>query len=115
MTPVELTTIGLAVATVISSVVVPWLLRRRQDAAAASGTNVVSWQSITAVLQKERDQLKEQVDTAAAENRRKIAELDADYTAQLGAARQRITALEGEVLRLRERLRRYGDPIETHP
>jgi ribosomal protein S4 len=110
MSPVELTTIGLAVATVISSILVPWVLRRRAARLAASDTNVVSWQSITAVLQEERDKLRSQLDAAAEQNRRKIAELDADYGSQLQAARTRLTALETEVARLRDRLREYNDP-----
>jgi len=115
MSPVELTTIGLAVATVISSIVVPWVLRRRAAALAASDTQVVSWQSITAVLQKERDLLRDQLDAAAGENRRRIAELDADYSAQLNEARRRITGLEAEVARLRDRLRQYNDPHVLPP
>lgn len=115
MSPVELTTIGLAVATVISSVVVPWVLRRRAARLAASDTQVVSWQSITAVLQEERNELKRQLDAAAGENRRRIAELDHEYNAQLTEQRRRITALEAEVARLRDRLRQYNDPHVLPP
>lgn len=111
MTPVELTTIGLAIATVISSVIVPFLLRRRAARLAATDTNIVSWQSITAVLQKERDSLREQLDEVQAQSRARIRQLDEEYSAQLLIARRRITQLESDVQVLTDRLRHLGEPL----
>ena len=116
MGPVELTAIAGVIISVSTSLLVPWMLRRRQAARAASDTNVVSWQSITAVLQKERDafqleakSLRDELDTLQGENRRAIRALDDEYSAQLLTARRRITQLEAEVAALYERLRRLGD------
>jgi predicted nuclease with TOPRIM domain len=119
VSPVELTAISAVVISLTTSLLVPWLLRRRAAARASSDTNVVSWQSITAVLQKERDTLREQLDTDQGVTRRTIRQLDEEYSAQLFTARRRITQLESEVATLYERLRRYGDeavePIPNLP
>jgi predicted nuclease with TOPRIM domain len=88
-------------------VIVPWLLRRRAAQRELSDTTVVSWQSITKVLQAERDDLRAQLDTIQSESRARIRELDEECTGQLLTARRRITLLEAEVMQLHERLRRY--------
>ena len=111
MTPVEITAIAGVTVSIITSLLVPFLLHRRAAKRAAADTEVVSWQSITAVLQRERDELRAQLDKLQGENRRIVRELDADYSAQLLNARRRITQLETEVAILRDELRRHGiDP-----
>jgi hypothetical protein len=105
MTPTETVAIVSVITTVVASLVVPWLLRRRAALKSVSDTEVVSWQSITAVLQKERDVLRSQLDVIQGENRKTIRDLDTDYANQLVVARQRITQLEAEMARILERQR----------
>lgn len=104
MSPTELTALIAAVAAVLSSVVVPLYLRRQAARQAAAGGAVVSWQSITSVLQAERDDLRAELRTADEEHRRKVREMVADCDAQLTAAKARISHLEVEVADLYKRL-----------
>jgi hypothetical protein len=97
MTVTEATVIAGVVISLITSMVVPFILHRRAEARLRSDTNIVSWQSITSVLQKERDALREQLDEVRGETRRTIHQLDEEYAIQLLTARQRITQLESEV------------------
>jgi hypothetical protein len=119
VSPVELTAVAAVIISLTTSILVPWLLRRRAASRAASDTNIVSWQSITTVLQKERDALREQLDTSQGETRRTIRQLDEEYSTQLFTARRRITQLEAEVATLYERLARYGgeaaEPVPPMP
>lgn len=107
MSPTEIVSLLGVLVTVIVSLVVPWFLRRRAARMQSSNVEVVSWQSITSVLQKERDVLRMQVDQMQGEQRKAIKELDEDYTRQLTQARARIADLEVEVTSLRRRLMAY--------
>lgn len=104
MTPTELTAIIAAVTAVLSSVVVPLYLKRQAARQAAADGAVVTFQSITTVLQAERDELRAEVRAADEEHRRKVRALVADYDAQLTAAKARISHLETEVADLYKRL-----------
>lgn len=104
MSPTELTAIITAVTAAIASVIVPLYLQHQAARQAAAGGAIISWQSITKVLQEERDALRKELDTTEAKHRRELQELDADYQAQLTEARARITHLETEVADLYRRL-----------
>jgi chromosome segregation ATPase len=106
MNPVEATAVLGVIATVVATVIVPYFLRKRQAKGEADATKVVSWQSITSVLQKERDDLRKELDGIEAEYRARFRALEEDYNHQLTAARSRIQQLEHEVTRLSARL--YG-------
>lgn len=108
MTPADITAIVVAVTGVIVGILMPVVMRRRQLARESSSVEVVSWQGITAVLQKERDELRRQLDEIDDEYKARIRAMDADYTAQLTTARARIHALETEVAELYGRLGRAG-------
>jgi chromosome segregation ATPase len=105
MTPVELTAIVGAVVAVIGSIGIPIWLQKRKDAEDKGLSAVVSWKGITDALQKERDELRRQLDEADERQRRKVKTLEADWQQQIAAAKQRITDLENEVTALRRALR----------
>lgn len=115
MTPEQITLfigVGLTVVTgIISPAYLRWKAKQKED----SGTGVVSWQGITTVLQKERDDLRRRIEEMEAENKawkvsmdqdyaRRLHELEAEYQRQLTAANLRIQQLEGEVADLYRRL-----------
>lgn len=113
MTIVDITALVGVVIASLSSVIVPWVLRRRQNRETEDSTELASWTSLTAALQRERDVLQQRVERIDAEYRAKMAALAQDYavqqaemTTQLIAARNRITALEAEVTQLYARLGR---------
>lgn len=113
MGPVEITAIAAVIVTVLTSLVVPYWLRRRQENAAGDATGLQSWQSVTAVLRSElnavkaeRDELKRQIVVTEEDCRARIRSLDADYSTQVTTARTRITNLESEVARLYVRIGR---------
>ena len=106
MSGADLTAIFGVIVAFATGVVVPVILRRRGARSDAASTEVVSWAKITAVLERERDKLRKELDQVEVEHRRKIRELEADYTQQLTSAKERITALEAEVDGLYRRL--YG-------
>lgn len=104
MTPVEITSVLGVLATVVASLVVPWILRRRRKAEISTATEVASWQGITKVLQAERDALRIDRDSIEREYKAKLRALDDDYQRQVSVCRQRITQLEAEVAGLYVRL-----------
>lgn len=107
MTPVEITSVLAVIVTALSSVVVPLLLRRRQTKQDSASTELVSWQGITTVLQKERDQLRSELTGVEDEFRRKIAVMKDDHAKQMAQAQERITELERMVADLSTRLYQY--------
>lgn len=115
MGPVEITSIAAVIVTVLTSLVVPYWLRRRQEQQAGDATGLQSWQSVTAVLQRERDELKAQIAHAEQDCRDRVKALDEDYTRQLTAARTRIGHLETEVATLYEKLGRQAGGSKGMP
>lgn len=105
MTPIEWTTIVGAVIAVVGSIAIPLWLQRRKDADDRGLSAVVSWKGITDALQKERDDLRRQLDESDARQRRHVKELESDWDQRLSTAKQRITDLETEVAALRRVLR----------
>lgn len=115
MSPVDITAMAGVVVTVISSVIVPWVLRRRAEHHDVDAIEVASWTGLTMALQRERDALQARVDKIDAEYREKMAALAEDYRRQLAevntqltAARSRISTLENEVTDLYVRLGRQA-------
>lgn len=113
MSPVDITAVVGVIVTVVTSLVVPWVLRRRQGRRSQDATEVASWTNLTTALQKERDALQGRLDKIDAEYRARMAAVVEDYsrelrelTTQLTAARLRITTLENEVGELYARLGR---------
>ncbi len=107
LNPVDITSVVLAITTVLTSLVIPPILRRRRSAETAEDRKVVSWKGITAVLQQERDRLAAELGEAEttaranaravdAEHRAEVHALKAEHAVQLGAARDRIKQLEAE-------------------
>jgi len=120
----DLTAVFGVIVAFATGVVVPVVLRRRAarlDALKASAdTEVVSWTSLNKAITlerdrstMERDKLRKELDQVEDEHRRKIRDLEADYTKQLAAAKDRITALEAEVDGLYRRL--YGREPDPRP
>jgi DNA-binding XRE family transcriptional regulator len=104
MTPTELTLfIGLAI-TLGSTIGVPLFLQRRATAQETAKTTEVSWQSITSVLQKERDHLQAELAAIEGMHRQKLRDIEQDYNQQIVVCRSRITHLDAEIVELHRRL-----------
>lgn len=115
MSPVDITAVAGVIVATIATIVVPWVLRRRGGRRDANRTDLQSWTNLTSALQHERDALQRRVDKIDSDYRAKMAAMAEDYarqlteiTAQLTAARTRISALETEVGDLYARLGRRG-------
>lgn len=108
MTPEAITAYAALVVTVVTSIVVPQILRRRAARAALDGNKVASWQGLTSALQDERDDLRKRLDAVEGDYKKRMLELEAEYTRQLTEARSRIKMLEDEVAELYRRL--YSHP-----
>ncbi len=96
MTPADITAIiGTAIA-LLTSVIVPWVLRRRQSADIASATDLASWQGIVANLKEEREAVKKEREDL----RGQLKVLEVEYKARIAAVekecRDRMTALEAD-------------------
>lgn len=105
MTIVDVTTItGVAIA-ICGSIMIPLWLQRRKQSADTSATTVVSWKGITDALQKERDELRRQLDEIEERQRQRAKSLESDWEQRMTVAKQRITDLEIEVAALRRALR----------
>jgi len=94
MTPADITAIiGTAIA-LVTSVIVPWLLRRRQSADIASATDLASWQGIVVNLKEEREEVKREREDL----RGQLKALEVEYKARITAVekecRDRMAALE---------------------
>lgn len=110
MDPIALSAIGAVVVSVITSIALPYLRNRKKNVESIDATKVVSWQSLTSAIQKERDDLRKELDGIEAEYRIKFRALEEDYNSQLTAARTRIQQLENEVAQLSIRLYRNQAP-----
>lgn len=115
MSPADITAISGVVVAFLSSIIVPWLLRRRSEREHLDQTDVVSWTSLTQALQSERDKLQQRNAMIDAEHQQRILRMTEEHrremheiTTQLQAARARITTLEQEVAELYTRLSRRG-------
>lgn len=86
MGPVEVTTIAALIITILTSLVVPWWLRRRQGTEDIDETGLRSWQSVTHILQEERDDLKRQIVANEDQYRLQRRALESDCNKQLGLA-----------------------------
>jgi septal ring factor EnvC (AmiA/AmiB activator) len=113
VTPVDITAVVGVIVTVVTSLIVPWVLRRRAARRSQDATSVASWTNLTSALQKERDALQRRLDAADAEYRAKMAALAEDHarelrdiTTQLAAAQQEIRTLKAEVADLYQQLGR---------
>jgi len=128
---VEWTAILGALATVISTVIVPAILRRRKAIRDNSSGQLANWQSFTSSLdqdrrdvRKERDELQEKLDTVTADHRRRIEESDADHSRQLQEldakwrakdviSDKRIASLERDLARVYAELGRQNTRLGT--
>ena len=120
MSAADLTAAFGVLVALATGVVLPVILRRRAAIKATADTEVVSWTSLNKAITlerdrstMERDKLRKELDQVEDEHRRKIRDLEADYTKQLAAAKDRITALEAEVDGLYRRL--YGREPDPRP
>jgi hypothetical protein len=111
MTVVEWTAVATIAIAGTGTVVIPFWLQRRKQRAEVDSTTVVSWTSITAAIQKERDGLREQLDKIDERYRLRMQEIEADWEKRMAVAKQRTVDLENEVDRLRHELR--GTTPET--
>lgn len=94
MTPADITAIiGTAIA-LLTSVIVPWVLRRRQSADIASATDLASWQGIVANLKEEREEVKREREDLRGQLKALQVEYKAHITAVEKECQDRITALE---------------------
>lgn len=96
MTPADITAIiGTAIA-LLTSVIVPWVLRRRQTADIASATDLASWQGIVANLKEEREEVKREREDL----RGQLKVLEVEYKARIAAVEQefrdRMRAVEAD-------------------
>jgi hypothetical protein len=111
VTPVEITSVFAVIVTALSPVMVPLLLRWRQTKQDNASTELVSWQGITTVLQKERDQLRAELTGVEDEFKKKIAVMKDEHAREMNQARERIGELERTVLFLSSQLQpRYQTP-----
>lgn len=115
MTATELTAIVTALTAVVTSVVVPLYLRRQAAKQATARGEIVTFQSITTVLQQERDDLRTELRTVEDTYRARIRAVADDYDKQLIAAKARITQLETEVAELYRRLYARDAPPPLSP
>lgn len=121
MTPTDLTLMLGLLVTAMSSVGVPlWLNRRAaalaraereaEAAAEARATEVVSWEKITLVLERERDSLSVKLREAGVEHRNEILEMRNSFAAEADRLRQRTDA---EVDRANERIQQLANEVGT--
>ena len=108
MTPADITAfIGIVVA-IISSVVVPWLLRRRARTDIADATDLASWQGIVANLKEERSDVRSQMRAMEAkyearitameqECRERMRAVEVDYTAKIAILTAETVRQEAEI------------------
>lgn len=110
MGPVEITSIIVAGVSIITGIGFPLYLRQKRLNEAADTNTVVSWQSITKEIGKERDRLRIELDGIEAEHRRKFREMQEELERELAEANKKIRQLEGEVAQLSIRLYRTPPP-----
>lgn len=106
MTPELVTIIGGVAVAILTSIVAPILIRRRQVKMDEASAGLASWQGLTNALQKERDDLKLRVDKIERAHEERIRAMEADHARQMKVAEDRISALEKELSKLYRRL--YG-------
>jgi chromosome segregation ATPase len=95
--------VGIVIA-VVSSIGIPiWLARRKNQADDELGS-AVSWKGLTTAIQKERDDLREQLDAIEARHRDQMKNIESDWEQRMSLARSRITQLEEEVATLKRLL-----------
>lgn len=111
MTVVEWTAVATVLLALVGSVAIPVWLQRRKAQADASSTTVLSWQGLTESIQKERDDLRTQIDglrdqlgAIDVETRRRAREIESDWEQRMVIAKLRITDLEIETVKLRRLL-----------
>ncbi len=92
MTPSDITTfIGVVVA-IISSVVVPWVLRRRARSDIADATDLASWQGIVATLKEEREDVRSQMKAVEAKYEARILAMEQECRKRMRAVEVEFTA-----------------------
>lgn len=96
--------VGVVVAASGGVIVPVWFQRRKQREATDTAT-VLSWSSMTAALQAERDKLQTRLDELEDRHRQQLKERDHDWETRMADARGRITQLEQEVTALSAMLR----------
>jgi hypothetical protein len=115
---VDATAVATVVMAGVGTVFIPvWLQRRKRRAeaivaaeklrAAADATSVVSWQSLTIAIQKERDDIRAQLKESEARSRERVQEIESDWEKRMAIAKGRITDMETEIVMLRKELRIY--------
>lgn len=110
MTTVEWTAVLGVVVAVLGSVLIPLWLQRRKDSNDTDLAKVVSWKGITEALQKERDDLRRQLDEIEERHRRQLKDIEIDYDQRQSTMKKRISDLEDEVAALRRALRGDSPP-----
>lgn len=108
MAPETVTAYAALVITIITSLIVPYVIKKRKDRKEDAVTELASWQGLTKALQGERDDLRKRLDGVETEYKRRMDVMEAEYQSRLDAALERIKQLEGEVADLYRRLYQRG-------
>lgn len=88
----------------ISMVLVPAVLRRRAQARSSDKTNLVSWEAITARLEKERDRLQARLDQEDARHAEDIRRRESEWQAKIDQLNARLVQQQVEIDTLYRRL-----------
>lgn len=116
--PTVLTAVIGAIAGTVSALFPIWMERRHAEgerkqkeelaasqlagsAKAFAGTSVESWEKLVAALNHELQRLQDDAERGRRDAAELLDQQRAEYEAQLAAARQRITELEGDVISLK--------------
>jgi chromosome segregation ATPase len=116
MDAVGITSIAAIVVAVIGTIVIPVVLKRRQDKDKQDEVDVLSWKGITRELREDRDaakkdaqQLQMQLNEIDERYRRQMKEQETDWEGRLAVLKQRVRELEEEVQTLKRLLRGGSD------
>jgi hypothetical protein len=105
MDVVTLTSVIVAVVTVLTSVLVPLYLHHRRKIKELGAGEVLNWEALNRSIVAERDALRRRLDEIDDHYIARIKELREDWESQIQATRARIRDLESEVGALRRALR----------
>jgi t-SNARE complex subunit (syntaxin) len=78
--------------------------RTLDDAAEGGKVAVLNWTNFTAALQRERDDLREQLESIEKRHREQLKEVESDWEQRNTLLKQRITDLETDVTSLQRQL-----------
>lgn len=100
MNAVDATAIAGVVVMTLTTLIVPWWLRRRAARGTADRTDVVSWQGLNASLKQDVDNLRTERDRDRVDYKARLRELEEEHARQRRIDQLRIEHLEAEVARL---------------